>query len=99
MKTSRAWVMERLAEASIAHLSSDIFTIVHQSCLMLLFVRLVLARLCAVAAREKRTFGDGHDPRWTAMHKNDYTNQALQFYSRDMVRVCEISCSSTMTCR
>ena len=25
-----------------------------------------------------RTFNDGHDPRWTALHKNDYTNNALQ---------------------
>ena len=27
---------------------------------------------------EGRTFNDGHDPRWTALHKNDYTNTALQ---------------------
>jgi hypothetical protein len=25
-----------------------------------------------------RTFNDGHDPRWTALNKNDYTNNALQ---------------------
>jgi hypothetical protein len=25
-----------------------------------------------------RTFDDGHDPAWTAIHKNDYTNGALQ---------------------
>jgi beta-glucan synthesis-associated protein KRE6 len=25
-----------------------------------------------------RIFDDGHDPRWTALHKNDYTNNALQ---------------------
>lgn len=25
-----------------------------------------------------RTFDDGHDPAWTAIHKNDYTNTALQ---------------------
>ncbi len=25
-----------------------------------------------------RSFNDGHDPRWTALHKNDYTNTALQ---------------------
>lgn len=30
-----------------------------------------------------RTFDDGHDPRWTALHKNDYSNDALQFYSKD----------------
>lgn len=27
-----------------------------------------------------RSFRDGQDPRWTAVHKNDYTNKALQFY-------------------
>jgi len=27
-----------------------------------------------------RTFNDGHDPRWTAVEKNDYTNMALHFY-------------------
>jgi len=27
-----------------------------------------------------RTFEDGHDPKWTAMDKNDYTNDALHFY-------------------
>mgnify|MGYP001243905870 CR=1 FL=1 len=27
-----------------------------------------------------RTFDDGHDPRWTAVDKNDYTNMALHFY-------------------
>ena len=25
-----------------------------------------------------RGFGDGSDDRWTALHKNDYTNTALQ---------------------
>ena len=25
-----------------------------------------------------RRFDDGFDPRWTALHKNDYTNTALQ---------------------
>ena len=33
-----------------------------------------------------RTFHDGHDPRWTALHKNDYTNEALQFYDENAVR-------------
>lgn len=32
-----------------------------------------------------RSFRDGHDPRWTAMHKDDYTNYALQFYHQDLV--------------
>ena len=32
-----------------------------------------------------RTFQNGHDPRWTALHKNDYTNTALQFYDKDAV--------------
>ncbi|CAM9731741.1 unnamed protein product [Choristocarpus tenellus] len=35
--------------------------------------------------RDRRTFEDGHDTRWTAMNKNDYTNDALQFYSHDLV--------------
>ena len=30
-----------------------------------------------------RTFDDGHDPRWTAVDKNDYTNMALHFYNRN----------------
>ena len=28
-----------------------------------------------------RSFGDGTDPRWTALNKNDYTNNALHYYS------------------
>jgi hypothetical protein len=28
-----------------------------------------------------RSFEDGADPRWTAMNKNDYTNDALHYYS------------------
>ncbi|KAJ1454658.1 beta-glucan synthesis-associated protein-domain-containing protein [Pelagophyceae sp. CCMP2097] len=32
-----------------------------------------------------RTFNDGHDPRWTAVNKNDYTNMALHFYRADAV--------------
>ncbi|KAI2489279.1 Beta-glucan synthesis-associated protein (SKN1) [Fragilaria crotonensis] len=28
-----------------------------------------------------RTFEDGSDPRWTALDKNDYTNDALHYYS------------------
>jgi len=30
-----------------------------------------------------RSFGDGKDPRWTALEKNDYTNDALHYYSTD----------------
>ncbi len=30
-----------------------------------------------------RTFEDGVDPRWTALDKNDYTNDALHYYSSD----------------
>lgn len=30
-----------------------------------------------------RTFRDGEDPRWTALHRNDYTNFALHHYSHD----------------
>jgi beta-glucan synthesis-associated protein KRE6 len=33
--------------------------------------------------QEGRTFQDGNDPRWTAIHKNDYTNLALHFYSKE----------------
>jgi len=32
-----------------------------------------------------RTFDDGHDPRWTAINKNDYTNDALHYYDKDYV--------------
>ena len=32
-----------------------------------------------------RSFKDGFDPRWTAVHKNDYTNKALQYYHEDYV--------------
>jgi beta-glucan synthesis-associated protein KRE6 len=35
---------------------------------------------------DNRRFVDGHDPKWTAMHKDDYTNDALQFYHQDLVR-------------
>jgi len=31
----------------------------------------------------ERTFQDGKDPRWTALEKNDYTNEALHYYSAD----------------
>ena len=33
-----------------------------------------------------RRFDDGTDPRWTALHKNDYTNNPLHYYSNDAVR-------------
>eukprot|EP00586_Coscinodiscus_wailesii_P020269 CAMPEP_0172498338 /NCGR_PEP_ID=MMETSP1066-20121228/112544_1 /TAXON_ID=671091 /ORGANISM="Coscinodiscus wailesii, Strain CCMP2513" /LENGTH=675 /DNA_ID=CAMNT_0013271577 /DNA_START=211 /DNA_END=2238 /DNA_ORIENTATION=+ len=36
--------------------------------------------------QDNRTFKDGDDPRWTALDKNDYTNDALHFYSSDNVR-------------
>ena len=29
-----------------------------------------------------RSFSDGSDPRWTALHKDDYTNYALQYYDQ-----------------
>jgi beta-glucan synthesis-associated protein KRE6 len=32
-----------------------------------------------------RSFADGSDPRWTAMNKNDYTNDALQYYKDTLV--------------
>jgi hypothetical protein len=32
-----------------------------------------------------RTFHDGHDPRWTALHKNDYTNNALQYVDQQFL--------------
>mmetsp|Transcript_2366 Transcript_2366/g.3531 ORF Transcript_2366/g.3531 Transcript_2366/m.3531 type:complete len:605 (-) Transcript_2366:109-1923(-) len=36
--------------------------------------------------REGRSFADGEDSRWTAMDKNDYTNDALHFYRSDNVK-------------
>ena len=30
-----------------------------------------------------RNFGDGYNIHWTEIHKNDYTNNAQQFYSSD----------------
>ena len=32
-----------------------------------------------------RQFKDGYDPRWTAIHKNDYTNFALHYYNEELV--------------
>ena len=32
---------------------------------------------------DSRTFQDGIDPMWTALNKNDYTNNALHFYGDD----------------
>ena len=32
-----------------------------------------------------RTFEDGNDPRWTALEKNDYTNDALHYYTSQNV--------------
>ena len=34
----------------------------------------------------KREFRDGQDPRWTALDKNDYTNDALHYYSPENVQ-------------
>jgi hypothetical protein len=33
-----------------------------------------------------RTFEDGADPRWTAMNKNDFTNNPLHYYSHEAVQ-------------
>lgn len=35
---------------------------------------------------EGRDFKDGNDPRWTAIHKNDYTNFALHYYSKELAK-------------
>ena len=32
-----------------------------------------------------RKFHDGTDPRWTALHKDDYTNFALHYYNADLI--------------
>lgn len=37
----------------------------------------------------KRNFSDGSDPKWTAINKNDYTNDALHFYSHDQITTDE----------
>jgi beta-glucan synthesis-associated protein KRE6 len=34
---------------------------------------------------EGRSFADGHDPKWTSINKNDYTNDALQYYKDERV--------------
>ena len=36
-----------------------------------------------------RSFADGHDPKWTALDKNDYTNGALHYYSPDNVKTVD----------
>jgi len=36
-----------------------------------------------------RSFDDGHDPKWTAMDKNDYTNDALHYYDPKNIRTNE----------
>ena len=33
-----------------------------------------------------RNFADGNDPKWTALEKNDYTNDALHYYSASNIR-------------
>ena len=35
---------------------------------------------------EGRDFNDGNDPRWTAIHKDDYTNFALHYYNKDLTK-------------
>mmetsp|Transcript_29395 Transcript_29395/g.87177 ORF Transcript_29395/g.87177 Transcript_29395/m.87177 type:complete len:165 (-) Transcript_29395:1782-2276(-) len=35
---------------------------------------------------EGRSFRDGDDPKWTAIDKNDYTNDALHFYKSENVQ-------------
>jgi hypothetical protein len=35
---------------------------------------------------EGRTFEDGADPRWTALNKNDFTNNPLHYYSDEAVQ-------------
>jgi len=35
---------------------------------------------------DNRFFHDGYDPKWTALHKNDYTNYALQYYNSNLVK-------------
>lgn len=34
---------------------------------------------------EGRSFADGHDPKWTSINKDDYTNDALQYYKNELV--------------
>jgi hypothetical protein len=36
-----------------------------------------------------RQFDDGKDPKWTALDKNDYTNDALHYYSPENIRTNE----------
>eukprot|EP00571_Detonula_confervacea_P000458 CAMPEP_0172315672 /NCGR_PEP_ID=MMETSP1058-20130122/25938_1 /TAXON_ID=83371 /ORGANISM="Detonula confervacea, Strain CCMP 353" /LENGTH=630 /DNA_ID=CAMNT_0013029803 /DNA_START=124 /DNA_END=2016 /DNA_ORIENTATION=+ len=36
--------------------------------------------------QDGRSFQDGSDPRWTAIDKNDYTNEALHFYRPENVQ-------------
>mmetsp|Transcript_5236 Transcript_5236/g.7239 ORF Transcript_5236/g.7239 Transcript_5236/m.7239 type:complete len:562 (+) Transcript_5236:68-1753(+) len=36
-----------------------------------------------------RLFYDGYDPKWTVVHKDDYTNAALQFYHKDNVQTSD----------
>jgi len=36
-----------------------------------------------------RSFEDGTDPRWTALNKNDYTNDALHYYNPNNVKTNE----------
>ena len=36
--------------------------------------------------QDNRSITDGFDPRWTALHKNDVTNNPLHYYSHDAIR-------------
>ena len=42
-----------------------------------------------------RSFADGEDPRWTALEKNDYTNDALHFYKERAISTRNGSLSIT----
>ena len=46
---------------------------------------------------EGRRFDDGMDPRWTALNKNDYTNNPLHYYSHDAVQSKNGSLSITLS--
>lgn len=44
-----------------------------------------------------RRFDDGLDPRWTAVNKNDFTNNPLHYYSNDAVKSQNGSLSITLS--
>lgn len=49
--------------------------------------------------QDGRSFEDGGDPRWTAIDKNDYTNEALHFYRPQNVQTTNgvLNISTTLT--